>query len=369
MRNHPRFLLLLLAPIALISCGGAATSSGYSWSDYGRYYAMDSVIDISLDDPASHPSSASSNLTSSRAEITSSTLSEIYLTYDALADNTIAHEGVVNVYNLNQTHATTVVSLELYDLLKFAESMKTLTNGYFNPLVGGLSNLWKSKLFGSSDVTNTSAASSFVPSIPTDSEIQSEMAKISASSLTFDDATHSVTRTGEATIDLGGIAKGYATQKVYELLKSLQITRYFVNAGTSTILFGENINTSGNFTMGFADLPKTYTDLKNCIVSTSAVSRQYQVVDGALYSHIVNPLTGSALASWHGAVLLGDDAAVGDALSTSFMLLGPDQVSSFVTTYSLRTLFYKSATFYNTAFNKTDGVTTLVNQGITLYEG
>jgi len=367
MRNHPRFLLLLLAPLTLISCTGTNASSAASWSDKGRYYAMDSVIDIYLDDPLAHLSSSS--LSSSRAVLTSADLNAIYQTYDALADNTIAHEGVVNVYNLNQSNATTVVSTELFDLLKFAESMKTITSGYFNPLVGGLSNLWKSKLFGSSDVTNTSVASTFVPSVPSDAEIQSEMAKVSSSSLTFDEATHSVTRTGEATIDLGGIAKGYATQKAYELLKSLQITHYFINAGTSTILFGENVNDSGNFTMGFADLPNTYTDLKNCVVSTSAVSRQYQVVNNALYSHIVNPLTGSALASWHGAVLVGDDAASGDALSTSFMLLGPDAAKSLETTYNLKTLFYKSASFYNTAFNVTSGTTTLVNQGITLYEG
>jgi thiamine biosynthesis lipoprotein len=339
--KKPRFFFLLVLPLVLSGCVSSSTSKG-SWTSKGTYFTMDTTLFVELQDNS--------------GKFTSDDVSAIFQKYNNLSDNTQSYSGLVNVYNLNASNSALSVSEELYDLLSYAEGLRATTNGYFNPLIGGLSDLWKSDLFGSSDALGASVASTFVPSIPSDSEIQAELSKMNSSSLLFDKTALTVQRVGEAKIDLGGIAKGYAAEKAKEALSQAGVTRYLVNAGSSTLLFGENITEAGTFSMGLSDLGSgVYATLKNCVVGTSAITEQKQTVNGQLYSHIVNPLTGSALVDWYGTTIVGQDAALLDGLSTSFVLLGPDGAKSYLSTYSLSALFYKN------------GISTLVDEGITLY--
>jgi thiamine biosynthesis lipoprotein len=289
--------------------------------------------------------------------VTSDSLNEIYQLYDSLADNTQSHSGVKNVYDINQTNDPVVVKQELYDLLKFAYTMKAKTNGYFNPLIGGLSDLWKKDLFNidASGASATSSSETFTPSVPTDAEVQNELTKMNASSLVFDDSALSVQRVGEGKIDLGGVAKGYAGQVVYSTLKKAGVSQFLLNAGTSTLALGESTASDGYYKLQFSDLSGRYAKVKDCVVGTSSISEQNATVNGQIYSHIINPLTGSALVDWHGTVIVGQDAGTLDVLSTSFVLMGPDLSAPFLTEYGLSAIFYK------------DGVDTIVNKGLTLY--
>jgi thiamine biosynthesis lipoprotein len=361
MKHQPRFFVALLALTGLVSC----TSSTASWANSDSVYSMTATVTLLFNLP-SGGTTTSSGLSGSALM---SQIKELYTNYDAWADNTIAHEIGNNVYTINHTNDPVKVSPELYDLLSFSWTMKEATSGYFNPLVGSLSDLWKTDLFGSSDVVSTQTASStsaFVPKIPSDDEIQAELTKMAASSLVFDSVNSTVQRLGSAMIDLGGCAKGYVTQKAVDLLKANGVSQYFINAGTSSIAWGENIANNGNFVLGFSDLPgHTYTT-KNDVITTSAIERQYQVVDGKLYSHIVNPLTGSALVDWHGVVLDSADAGIADALSTIFLFLGPNNVDAYLSQYKVKALFYHSAKVYNEVFAKTDGVDELVNKGLSV---
>ena len=152
------------------------------------------------------------------------------------------------------------------------------------------------------------------------------------------------------------MAKGYAGQAIFAYAKEKGLSQYLVNAGTSTLVLGESTASDGYFKLTFTDLANRYASIKNCTVGTSAIKEQNATVDGKLYSHIINPLTGSALVDYYGAVILGQDAGVEDVLSTSFVLMGPGTLSdSLISKYSLQALFYK------------DGVDTIVDRGITLY--
>ena len=187
MRNHPRFFLSLLGVAILASCGSSALSSSFSTAGTsGSYYAMNTLIQIAVG--------------GNNAGATSDSLAEYYALYDALADNTAHHEGYTNVYDLNQTNEPQTVQKELFDLLKFAYAMKTETEGYFNPLIGGLSDLWKKDLFNldNSGASLTSSVETYTPTIPSDSEIQSELAKMNSSSLVFDEAALTIQRVGKA---------------------------------------------------------------------------------------------------------------------------------------------------------------------------
>lgn len=378
MENYPRFffslvMFLTLPVFALSGCSSSSTAS-LKWTDEGYYSdIMDAYASIHIYDPLADKSLSSSSLESSqtnRAIVTTDSVSAILQEYSYLSDNTQAYEGLVNVYTINQTNSPVKVSQKLFDLLSFAMSMKEATHGYFNPLVGGLSDLWKTALFGSSNASGViaSSASSYVAHLPSTSEIQAALSAMANTTLTFDEASLSVTRTGEGKIDLGGVAKGYSAEKVVEYLQSNGIVHYYMDFGSSTLIFGENIDGGdGSFSVGFSDLNGRSFRVKDCAVSTSAVARQMATVDGQIYSHLVNPLTGSALADWHGAVLENQNAAQGDALSTTFLLLGAEGVDEYLKEpYGVKALFYKSAKVYNQAYSTSDGTDTVVEKGLSL---
>jgi FAD:protein FMN transferase len=340
MKHLSRFSLSLIL-LPLVSCSSTASS----WPSVGSYYgAMDTNIAIELRDP--------SNL------VSADDIYQLFFTYDHLATNTTAYAGLANVYTINQTNEPVAVSSALFNLLKFAWEMKSETNGYFNPLIGGLADLWKKDLFntpapGQESTGVTSEA--FQPSVPSTAEIEAELAKMNASSLVFDESKLTVQRLGEGEIDLGGVAKGYAGMIAKKYLADKNVSQYLVNAGSSTVLLGENyLSNQGTFAVDFKGITGKYTVVKNICLGTSAMDQQNVTIDGKLYSHVINPVSGSALVDWYGVVLAGDDAGVLDALSTTFMILGPDASETLRQKYGISAMFYKA------------DLSSLVNEGFTL---
>lgn len=166
---------------------------------------------------------------------------EIYQTYDNLA--TDGYDPITNTTNenaselaiLNANRVLEDASLELINLLNFALEMNSYTNGYFNLFMGELNHAWKAYL----TLDGMSA------SIPSLGEINEYLNRMNNTSLTIE-GTKVILNGGvdnsfeKSLIDLGGIAKGYATNIVKEYLKSIGINDYLLNAGASSIALGED---------------------------------------------------------------------------------------------------------------------------------
>ena len=150
-----------------------------------------------------------------------------------------------------------------------------------------------------------------------------------------------MTRLGEAEIDLGGIAKGYTLDLIYDYLITNKVDQYIINAGGSSILLGEKYENAGYFNLELSDIPGKRLKLKNCVVSTSGVSEQSTVIDGKRYSHIINPVTGSALAQYDSVRVVTDYGYLGDALSTSLMMNSIDEIKELEAEYDFMTLVVK----------------------------
>ena len=90
-------------------------------------------------------------------------------------------------------------------------------------------------------------------------------------------------------IDLGGVAKGYATAKAQDVLRDGGVVNYWIDAGTSSFALGESSAADGSFNVHYNDLGSSvYTKIKDCAVGTSSYFEQHATVNGQLYSHIVN---------------------------------------------------------------------------------
>ena len=252
-------------------------------------------------------------------------LEKLFDLYDVLSDNYLPR-NMVNVYSINHTNEDLPIDAELYNLLKVAFDVQTKGATYFNPLCGSLAKKWKSSLNGQQ--------------ILDENTINEELLKISNTTLTFK-VNNVVQRIGEAEIDLGGIVKGYALDLSYDYLKSNNISHYLIDAGNSSILLGEKNSDDGLFTVGLNNVPNTYMKLKNCFVSTSSISQQGVKIGDITYSHIVNPVNGSAINENDAVIVISDNGALGDALSTSMMMNTIDEIKDIEAEQNVKAIVIK----------------------------
>jgi len=129
-------------------------------------------------------------------------------------------------------------------------------------------------------------------------------------------------------IDLGGIAKGYAVDRSIERLQALGIRNAMVNAGGDTRLLGDRRGKP--WIVGIRD-PRndgrvvTRLPLADEAISTSGDYERYFEEGGVRYHHILVPGTGHSAREVRSATVLGADATLTDALSTTVFVLGVER--------------------------------------------
>ena len=262
---------------------------------------------------------------------------------DAISD-AYKKRDVVSVYDLNQTNERIEISRDLYDLLYYSKQMNDWVAPYFNPLIGSLSNKWKEALIKGE--------------VLSDEVIQEELEKMNSSKIDIEeiDEHYYAKRYGDALIDLGGIAKGFALDKCdqYLMYHGDGDDDYIINAGSSSILLGRNYQNKkakagyeNTYKVKIKDLSKpTYLYLKKCTVSTSGISEQGVKIGDTVYSHIINPVTGSAVNNYDAVIVIRDsygsnDGYLGDALSTSFMNSTIEEIQEAEMYYNVQTIVIK----------------------------
>lgn len=135
-------------------------------------------------------------------------------------------------------------------------------------------------------------------------------------------------REGGARIDLGGIGKGYAVDRVAELLEEWEIPRALVHGGYSSVLALEPPPGQDGWALTLS-APGTGAVLARVSARRTAFSAS-GVRKG---DHILDPRTGLPVHGREAAWVAvqqeaeGSAAAVADALSTAFMIQPPEEVA------------------------------------------
>lgn len=169
--------------------------------------------------------------------------------------------------------------------------------------------------------------------VPTGSELESAMALMGSDRISFDLSTgHTVLDAGQS-IDLGGIGKGYTSQRVTDILKENGIQSAMVSLGGNVQCLGTKPDGS-SWNIGIRD---PFGDSLYCAVSivdkaviTSGGYERYFVMDGKTYLHILDPRTGYPAESGLSSVsIISSDGTLGDGLSTALYIMGLEEASSY----------------------------------------
>ncbi len=236
-----------------------------------------------------------------------------------------------NIYEINQRIGETIaIDPDLYDILVLSEELKTLTDGYFDIGIGKLVDLWKAEIeHGYENNTMTEMAFNAVTAASDALDFSGNVIDLSVDGY--------ITTAGEhLKLDLGAIAKGYATQKLREYLMDKELVYFMINSGTSSFVFGENRNRdTGLYHIGLEDpmntgVPYGVVYVKNTSITTSGNFVQYVMYNELRYHHIVSPLTKRPEQYYHTLSLIADDAGVLDALSTALFSMSPSVLSSWL---------------------------------------
>jgi thiamine biosynthesis lipoprotein len=130
-------------------------------------------------------------------------------------------------------------------------------------------------------------------------------------------------------LDLGGIAKGYAVDRVASLLKRRGISAALISAGGSSIYGlgappgreGWDVEVQDPVDPRRAALT---VRLRDRALSVAGSSEKSFEAGGVTYSHIMDPRSGRPVQGVLTVAVLSDSATAGDALDDAFFVLGAE---------------------------------------------
>lgn len=136
-------------------------------------------------------------------------------------------------------------------------------------------------------------------------------------------------------LDLGGIAKGYAVDRVAGLLRRRQIAAALISAGGSTIYGIGAPPGAGGWEITLQDPidpgKTAFTiELRDRALSVAGSSEKTFEAGGVRYSHIMDPRSGKPVQGVLSVAVLASSGTAGDALDTAFFVLGPERSRAYL---------------------------------------
>ncbi len=238
----------------------------------------------------------------------------ILLNIDNTMSKTIEYSDISKI-NQNAGKKYTKVSEETFFVIQKAVNFSNISNGTFDITVGPVVDLW---------AIGTDKAR--VPSID---EINKNISLVNYKDVLIDEENNSIKLAREnMEIDLGGIAKGYAADKIADYLKENNIEKAIIDLGGNIFILGEK-DKNTPFTVGIQDpTNENRTPIGNINVSdksvvTSGIYERYLKEGDKLYHHMINPATGYPFDNNLSSVtIISSSSIIGDGLSTTAFGLG-----------------------------------------------
>lgn len=170
--------------------------------------------------------------------------------------------------------------------------------------------------------------------VPEKEELKSLLANMGADKIALDEEKGELSLCAGTEIDLGGIAKGYTSNRVMDIFKEYGVT-------SGVISLGGNVQTLGAKTNGEEwrvavqkpDKEDEYVgvvSVKDKAVITSGGYERYFEEDGKTWHHIIDPRTGYPAGSGLTSVtIVSGDGTMADGLSTSLFIMGKEKAVTF----------------------------------------
>jgi thiamine biosynthesis lipoprotein len=209
------------------------------------------------------------------------------------------------------------VSDDLFFVLAKAVETSEKSDGAFDVTVGPVVRLWRK--------------ARRTRKLPDADDLKKALALVGYKNIKLDREKQTVQLLKQGMLlDLGGIAKGYAGDEAQKVLKKHGVTSALVAAGGDVVVSGAPPGTEG-WEIGIQPLDPAEKEkpkhllLKDAAVSTSGDVNQHVEIDGARYSHIVDPKTGLGLTGERSVTVVAPNGVTSDSTTKIVMILGEEK--------------------------------------------
>jgi thiamine biosynthesis lipoprotein len=244
------------------------------------------------------------------------------------------------ISRLNDRPGTVSVELSprFAAVLDAALAVSAMTGGAYDVTVGPLVELWG---FG---------VSSFAGQLPAEDAIDEARGRVGTARLDWDAANRRLQRPAGMRIDLSSIAKGYAVDRISDLLAERGLENTLVEIGGELRARGERPE-GGPWRLAVESpdpAERRFVDalsVSDVAVATSGDYRNFFEVDGRRYSHLVDPRTGYPVAHDLVSVTVVDaQCMLADALATALIVLGLEEARVLAEREGSRRILYRGQT-------------------------
>ncbi|MBO7417105.1 MAG: FAD:protein FMN transferase [Bacteroidaceae bacterium] len=135
-------------------------------------------------------------------------------------------------------------------------------------------------------------------------------------------------------LDCSAIAKGFGSDMVASMFRSMGINNFMIEIGGEIVLSGRNregkrwrigINRPDDDSLSTGNQLQTIISATNIAIATSGNYRNFYVKNGRKYAHTIDPHTCMPVShSLLSATVFAKDCATADAIATSMMVMGID---------------------------------------------
>lgn len=215
------------------------------------------------------------------------------------------------------------VSVDTAEVVRRSLELAEQSGGAFDITVKPLVELWN---FGAGRSTDWT--------VPTDAQISDLLQHVGYQKLAVQIDPPALRKSDAAVqIDLSGIAKGYAVDRVGRVLSDRSYAAWFVEIGGEVLARGrkpdgsawlvgiEQPNDNGRYV-------DTRLPIDGWAIATSGDYRNFVQMDGKRYSHTISPPTGRPVTHSLASVsVIAPDCLTADAAATALLAAGPDRLA------------------------------------------
>ncbi len=232
------------------------------------------------------------------------------------------------------------VSEPFWDLLNKAMDLADDTNGAVDPALGALVDLWGFGPPGPRPLNGFGTG----PTVPFEEEVEAARALSGWGIVRFNRDARAVQQLGGVKLDLSGIAKGHAVDRVSERLTAMGATHHLVEIGGE--LRGAGVKPDGM--PWWAELqqapgapgPRSVAALFDLACATSGDWVRRFEVYGQTYSHTIDGRTGRPVENGVASVtVLAETAMYADAMATALTVMGPVEGPAYAEALNISAAF------------------------------
>ncbi len=285
-----RLFCIFIAAVTAISFGGCDIGSVYS----SEFFAMDTVMTITA-------------YGDNRENAVSAAQDRIYELDDLLS----VQKEDSEIYKLNREKSLSV-SPDTLSVIKRSKEISSLTDNCFDITCEPLMRAW-------------GFYSGLKNKVPSQDEIETALKGVGTEHIKIDKNT--VTLDKNTSLDLGAVAKGYASGEVYRVLKENGVSSALISLGGNVRAVGSKPDGS-DWSVAICD-PDDSTKqagtlkISDTAVVTSGGYQRYFEENGQIYHHIIDTETGyPANSGLKSVTVVSQDDTLADGLSTALFVMG-----------------------------------------------